>query len=70
MEQTLLKLTEQVQNLTQGVGQFRAPLLKGNLRKAIDQKQSHMIQAKPKREPNENLERKIAALAEKVKTLE
>ena len=29
-----------------------------------------MIQAKPKREPNENLERKIAALAERVETLE
>ena len=29
-----------------------------------------MIQAKPKGEPNENLERKIAALAERVETLE
>ena len=59
-----------MQTLTQGIGQFRAPLPKGNLGKAVDQKQSHMIQAKPKGEPNENLERKIAALAERVETLE
>ena len=40
------------------------------LGKAVDQKQSCMIQVKPKGEPNENLKRKIAALAERAKTLE
>ena len=70
VEQTMLKLTEQMQTLTQGISQFRDPLPKGNLGEAIDQKQSHVIQAKPKGEPNENLERKIGALAGRVETLE
>ena len=70
MERTLLKLTEQMQTLTQGVSQLTTPLPKGNLGEVVDQKQGHLIQVKPKGEPSGNLKRKIAALAKRVETLE